>query len=75
VRWVVREQGVILAELEPKTLVSTLSEQALRAEMFETLTNWERRILDDPAPYKKRFYQSFIVLSYCRMLHILGTRL
>jgi hypothetical protein len=69
VRWVVREKGVTLAGPPPKTLVDPISEASLRAEMFEVLTNWGRQILNDPAPFNNRFYQSFIVLSYCRMLH------
>lgn len=28
-----------------------------------------REILRDPAPYTNRFYQGYIVLNYCRMLH------
>jgi hypothetical protein len=69
VRWVVREKGVTLAGPPPKTLVDPLPEDMLRSEMFGTLTRWGRQILDDPAPYNNRFYQGFIVLNYCRMLH------
>jgi predicted nucleotidyltransferase len=69
VRWIVREKGVTLSGPPPKTLVEPISNQLLRTEIFETLINWGQKILDDPAPYNNRFYQSFIVLSYCRMLH------
>ena len=69
VRWVVREKGVILAGPTPKMLVEPVSEESLKAEIFETLANWGQQILDDPTPYNNRFYQAFIVLSYCRMLH------
>jgi len=69
VRWVVREKGVRLAGPPPKSLLDPIATDMLRAEMFETLTNWGQQILDDPAPYNNRFYQGFIVLSYCRMLH------
>jgi predicted nucleotidyltransferase len=69
VRWVIREKGVTLAGPPPKTLVDPIPNELLRAEIFETLTNWGQQILDDPTPYNNRFYQSFIVLSYCRMLH------
>ncbi|HEY44766.1 MAG TPA: DUF4111 domain-containing protein [Anaerolineae bacterium] len=69
VRWIVREKGVRLAGPPPKTLVDPISKELLRGEIFETLTNWGRQILDDPVPYSNRFYQGFIVLSYCRMLH------
>lgn len=69
VRWVVREKGVTIAGPPPKTLVDPIPDEFLRAEIFETLTNWGQQILDDPASYNNRFYQSFIVLNYCRMLH------
>jgi predicted nucleotidyltransferase len=69
VRWVVREKGVRLAGPPPKTLVDPISKELLRAEIFETLINWGQQILDDPEKYNNRFYQGFIVLSYCRMLH------
>jgi predicted nucleotidyltransferase len=69
VRWVVREKGVILAGPAPETLVHPISEDSLRGEVFETLTCWGRQILGDPTAYNNQFYQGFIVLSYCRMLH------
>jgi predicted nucleotidyltransferase len=69
VRWVVREKGVRLAGPPPKTLVDPIPTALLRAEMFETLTTWGQQLLDDPSPYNNWFYQGFIVLSYCRMLH------
>lgn len=69
VRWVVREKGVTVIGPPPKTLVKVVPTDLLRAEMFETLTTWGQQILDDPATYNNRFYQGFIVLNYCRMLH------
>ena len=69
VRWVVREEGVTLAGPPPSTLVEPITPKQLRAEIFKTLTTWGREILDDPAPYENHFYQAFIVLNYCRMLH------
>jgi hypothetical protein len=69
VRWVVREKGVTLVGPPPETLVHAVPVASLRAEMYETLTTWGQQILDDPAPYENRFYQGFIVLNYCRMLH------
>jgi hypothetical protein len=44
-------------------------EEDMRAEIYDVLTSWGQQILDDPDPYNNRFYQGFIVLSYCRMLH------
>lgn len=69
VRWVVRKTGVTLAGPSPSTLVDPISDELMRVEIFETITNWGHEILDNPAPYNNRFYQSYIVLNYCRMLH------
>ncbi|MEA1977357.1 MAG: DUF4111 domain-containing protein [Chloroflexota bacterium] len=73
VRWVVREKGVTLAGPSPITLVDPIANDLLRAEIFETIINWGQEILDNPKSFNNRFYQSFIVLSYCRMLHDLHT--
>lgn len=69
VRWVVLEKGVTLAGPPPETLIDSIPVGALRAEMYATLTTWGREILNDPEVYNNHFYQSFIVLNYCRMLH------
>lgn len=69
VRWVVRENGVTLAGPSPKSLVDPISVEIIRLDILDTLKYWGRQILDDPAPYNNRFYQGFIVLNYCRMLH------
>lgn len=69
VRWVVREKGVTLAGPSPSTLVDPISTKLLRADIFETIIIWGQEILNDPARFDNRFYQSFITLSYCRMLH------
>lgn len=69
VRWVVRENGVALTGPLPKTLIEVIPIETLRAEIFDTMTKWGQQILDEPSTYKNRFYQGYIVLNYCRMLH------
>jgi hypothetical protein len=69
VRWVLREQGLVLRGPPPATLVAPVSTGELRREILETLISWGEEILADPDGFNNRFYQSFIVLSYCRMLH------
>ena len=69
VRWTVRERGIALAGPDPATLVDPIPVEALRQEILETIHNWGHQILAEPERYNNRFYQSFIVLSYCRMLH------
>jgi predicted nucleotidyltransferase len=74
VRWVVRDKGVILAGPPPKTLVDPISTDLLRMEIMEVITGWGQEILDlVPRRYNNRFYQGFIVLNFCRMLHDLHT--
>ena len=73
VRWVVREKGVALAGPAPNILIDPISADLLRADIYETIIDWGQEILDDPERYNNRFYQGFIVLSYCRMLHDLHT--
>jgi hypothetical protein len=69
VRWVVREQGVTLAGPAPALLVNPIPVEALREHIRATIQNWGQEILSHPDPFKNRFYQGFIVLNYCRMLH------
>ena len=64
-----RENGVTLAGPAPKSLIDPISVEMLRNEIFAVITNWGQEIIDHPDRYNNRFYQSFIVLSYCRMLH------
>lgn len=73
VRWVLREHGVTLAGPAPKSLVGPVEDKMLRKEIYEVITEWGEEILQNPERYNNRFYQSFIVLSYCRMLHSLHT--
>ena len=69
VRWVVREHGIRLAGPSPATLVDPIPVDALRREIRATIRDWGAQILEQPERYRNRFYQGFIVLSYCRMLH------
>lgn len=69
VRWVVREHGIPLAGPAPIALVDPISVTALREEIFATMRDWGEDILTHPDRYKNRFYQTYIVLNFCRMLH------
>lgn len=69
VRWVVRDYGVTLAGPPPQTLVHPIPVATLRREILSTMINWGQEILTTSDTYNNRFYQAFIVLSYCRMLH------
>jgi hypothetical protein len=73
VRSVVREHGVTLAGPNRATLLEPIPVDALRREIRATIRIWGQQILEDPDRYANRFYQGFIVLNYCRMLHDLST--
>jgi hypothetical protein len=73
VRWQLREHGIALAGPPPATLVDPVPAEALRREIFDVIHDWGGEILSDPEHYNNRFYQGFIILSYCRMLNSLHT--
>jgi predicted nucleotidyltransferase len=73
VRWVMREKGIPLAGPPANTLIPPISAEVLRGEIAETIEEWGQEILDNPDRFSNRFYQGFIVLSHCRMLHSLQT--
>lgn len=73
VRWVVRENGVTLAGPPPATLIDPIPVERLRKEIMATITGWGQEIIANPSPFNNRFYQAFIVLNFCRMLHDLQT--
>jgi predicted nucleotidyltransferase len=73
VRWVVREHGVLLAGPDPETLVDPIPVAALRQEILEGMNSWGVQILENPQIINNRFYQTFAVLHYCRLLHDLHT--
>ena len=59
----------MLAGPNPVTLLDPVPVDALRQEIRATMRDWGQEILDDPDRYRNRFYQTFIVLNYCRMMH------
>jgi predicted nucleotidyltransferase len=69
VRSVLRERGITLDGPPASELVDPISIPALREEIARTMDEWAREILNEPGPYRNRFYQGYIVLSYARMLH------
>jgi hypothetical protein len=69
VRWSTRECGVVLAGPHPATLIDPIPVDLLRQDIMATIQDWGHEILTEPERFNNRFYQSFIVLSYSRMLH------
>ena len=73
VYWTLREKGITLIGPEPRQFLSPVPPGALRKEIHETMPIWRDHFLANPGKMNNRFYQPFVVLSYCRMLHSLAT--
>lgn len=69
-RHTLRERGITLAGPAPETLIDPISPNDLRRAML-AIVWWPKEILNDPPQIKKRGYQSYIVLTMCRMLYTL----
>src|ERR1017187_9300062 len=72
VRWVFRTIAVTLIGPSPALLVDPMPVETLRKEIMTKIHAWGQKILVNPGDFNNRFYQGYIVLSYCRMLHDLS---
>jgi hypothetical protein len=70
-RYVLREHGIVLAGPDPQTLIDPVTPEDLRRAMLPVLTGWATDLLNHPDQIKPRGYQSYIVLSLCRILYTL----
>lgn len=73
--WVIQrhslwERGIALSGPDPQTLIDPITPSELRRAMLAILW-WPVEILDDPVQIKRRGYQSYIVLTMCRILYTL----
>jgi hypothetical protein len=66
-----RERGITLVGPTPQTLIDPVLPNDLRQAMLGILHRWAAPILDAPAQMKRRGYQSYTVLSLCRILYTL----
>jgi len=70
-RHILREHGVVITGPDLKTLIDPISRDELRQAVVDVLPLWVDPILDDPNIIDARGYQSYCVLSLCRMLYTL----
>ena len=72
-RHVIREQGIILAGPEPKTLIDPVSPQEIHRSVLGVLNEWWFPMLEDPSWLKKHGaeYHAFAILTMCRALYAL----
>lgn len=68
---VIREQGVVVAGPDPKTLIDPVRPDDLRRAARATLREWWAPQLDDHTRLRSREYQVYAVLTMCRALYTL----
>jgi hypothetical protein len=68
-RYILRKRGITITGPDPKTLIATVSPSDLRLAVSEMMHNWFRYFLDERERIKSRGYQSYIVLTMCRILY------
>jgi hypothetical protein len=70
-RFILREQGIALIGPPAHTLIDPVPPDQLRQAMQVILSSWAVKILEHPEQLNSRGYQSYVVLSLCRMLYTL----
>lgn len=65
------ERGLTLMGPAPQTLIDPVSPNALLHALLPRLESWAPEILKNPAIIATRGYQSYTVLTLCRMLYTL----
>lgn len=68
-RWVLYEKGITVFGPPPQSLIEPIATADLQREILHTMQSWGAEMMDDPSPYMSEFYQVFICINYCRMLH------
>lgn len=71
-RHILRERGIVVVGPDLHTLIDPVSPDELRRGVAEVLPFWAA-VLENPSSVDSRGYQSFFVLSLCRMLYTLQT--
>jgi hypothetical protein len=68
VRWQLHEHGVTLYGPPVATLTDLVDPDDLRHEVRAVFRDWAADFTADPPRINSRWYQQFVVISYCRML-------
>ncbi len=74
-RFILREYGVVIAGPNPRTLIAPVSSRDLHQSVVTLMNNWWGPMREDPAPLHRHTigYQSYAVLTMCRILYTLDT--
>lgn len=68
-RFLLRRHGIVITGPDLKTLIDPISPSEVRQAVIDELPLWADYLLNHPSTLKSRGYQSFCVLSFCRMLY------
>jgi predicted nucleotidyltransferase len=71
-RHVLRERGIVIKGPNLRGLIDLVSPAELRRAVIDVLPLWIKPILENPSLIKKRGYQSYCVLTLCRMSYTLN---
>jgi predicted nucleotidyltransferase len=69
--YILRERGITIWGPNPKTFINPVPPNDLRLAVAAGMPIWFSPIIVNPSEINKRGYQSFFVLSTCRMLYTL----
>lgn len=70
-RYLLREQGIVLAGPAPQTLIDPVQPNDLRRAVLGILREWWSPMLDDPDRLHSSEYQAYAILTMCRMFYTL----
>lgn len=70
-RYILRERGIKILGPDPRTLIDPVTPRELKQAMLPALNGWAAHILDHPKEIRHRGYQSYTVLTLCRILYTL----
>jgi len=70
-RHILRKRGIVIEGPDLQSLIDPVSPHDLRRAGVRVLPLWTQPVLADPSLINKRGYQSYCVLTLCRMLYTL----
>jgi predicted nucleotidyltransferase len=68
-RYILHKRGITVSGPNPETLIAPVSPDDLRLAVSNMMRNWFQSFLDDRDRIKSLGYQSYIVLTQCRILY------
>ncbi len=70
-RHILREHGIVVTGPALKGLIGSISVQDLRRATLEAFHGWWSPTLERPGPFYHHGYQTYVVLTMCRVLYTL----